>query len=123
VTAPRQGLGRLGERLAAEALERRGYEIVARNVRTEEGEIDLVTRLGEQWVFVEVRTRRGRRFGTPEESITPRKQAHMIRSARAYLGALGGEEPPWRIDFVAVELSEAGKLLRVEVIENAVAEA
>ncbi len=121
-TTARQGLGRLGERLAAQALADRGHQIVARNARTEEGEIDLVTRLGEQWVFVEVRTRRGRRFGTPEESITPRKQARMIRSARAFLAGRVEDEPPWRIDLVAVELSDRGELLRVEVIENAVAQ-
>jgi len=120
MTAARQSLGRLGERLAAQALAGRGYQIVERNARTAEGEIDLVARQGEQWVFVEVRTRRGQSFGTPEESITPRKQARMVRSALAYLAAQEGREPAWRIDVVAVELSAQGELLRVEVIENAV---
>jgi putative endonuclease len=122
VTTARQGLGRLGEQLAEKELARRGYEIVERNARTAEGEIDLVARQTGRWVFVEVRARRGRTFGTPEESLTPRKQARMIRAAQAYLAERDLGDEPWRIDAVAVEFSAAGKLLRVEVIENAVVE-
>lgn len=118
--SPRQSLGRLGERLAAEKLGQSGYEVVARNQRTAEGEIDLVARHNGQWVFVEVRTRRGRRFGTPEESITPRKRARLVRTGLAYLAERERADDPWRVDVVAVELSDRGSLLRVEVIENAV---
>jgi putative endonuclease len=116
----RQGLGRLGERLAAQELERLGYEIVGRNARTSEGEIDIVARHAGRWVFVEVRARRGRAYGTPEESITRRKQARMLASALAYLSDNELGDAPWRVDVVAVELSARGDLLRVEVIENAV---
>ncbi len=120
MTRARIGLGRRGEALAAERLSALGYAIVQRNYRCPEGEIDLVTRCGETWVFVEVRTRRGRRFGTPEESITLRKRAHLIAAAQHYLQDHALEGVPWRIDAVAVELSPAGNLCRVDVIENAV---
>jgi putative endonuclease len=120
MTSARQGLGRLGERLAADRLVALGYEIVERNFRCPAGEIDLVTRRSDTWVFVEVRTRRGTRFGTPEESFTPRKRAHMVASAQHYLQAHNLEDVPWRIDAVAVGLSTIGELLRVDVIENAV---
>lgn len=120
MTRARLSLGRLGERLAAERLAALGYEVVARNYRCPAGEIDLVTRQGEAWVFVEVRARRGRALGTPEESVTPRKRRRLIAAAQAYVQAQGLEAAPWRIDFVAVELSPRGELLRVDVIENAV---
>jgi putative endonuclease len=119
-TGARQGLGRRGEQLAAERLAGLGYEVVARNFRCPAGEIDLVARQADTWVFVEVRTRRGTSFGTPEESITPRKRQHLIASAQHYLLAHQLEDVPWRIDAVAVALSPRGKLLRVDVIENAV---
>ena len=122
MTTAKQGLGRLGEQLAEKELANRGYVVVERNARTAEGEIDLVTRQAGRWVFVEVRARRGQTYGTPEESLTRRKQARMIRSAHAYLAERDLGDPPWRIDVVAVEFSTGGKLLRVEVIENAVGE-
>ena len=121
MTDRRRALGQLGESLAARELERRGYRIAERNWRCAVGEIDLVAERRGVLVFVEVRTRRGGERGTPEESLTPRKQAKLIEVAQTYL-----EEHPadrdWRIDVVAVELSSRGKLLRVDVIENAIEE-
>jgi putative endonuclease len=116
----RQGLGRRGEELAANKLASLGYTVVERNYRCPPGEIDLVTRHGESWVFVEVRTRRGRAYGTPEESLTRRKRSHLIAAAQLYLQDHGLEDVPWRIDAVAVELGLSGELRRVDVIENAV---
>jgi putative endonuclease len=120
MSTARQGLGRRGEQLAAERLAALGFEIVARNFRCPAGEIDLVARLNGTWVFVEVRTRRGQRFGTPEDSITLRKRNHLIASAQHYLQIHQLEDVPWRIDAVAVGLSPRGHLQRVDVIENAV---
>lgn len=120
MTRARAGLGRRGETLAAEKLAALGYQIVARNYRCAPGEIDLIALRGEVWVFVEVRTRRGKAFGTPEESITPRKRQHLIAAAQSYLQENNLDDADWRIDVVAVELTPQGRLVRVEVIENAV---
>jgi putative endonuclease len=120
MTCPRAGLGRRGEGLAAERLAALGYEIVARNFRCPAGEIDLIARRRGAWVFVEVRTRRGRALGTPEESITPRKRRHLIAAAQTYLQQNDLHDVDWRIDLAAVEFSPRGELLRVDVIENAV---
>jgi putative endonuclease len=115
----RQGLGRWGEGLAAQHLAAKGYEVVDRNWRCERGELDLVARDGDCLVVVEVRTRRGRLLGTPEESITQAKQARLIALADAYV-----EECDWpgywRIDVVAVEMDRRGRLLRVDHYENAI---
>ena len=116
----RADLGRRGEALAAEKLAASGYTLVAHNYRCSAGEIDLIARHGETWVFVEVRTRRGGAFGTPEESITPRKRQHLNAAAQHYLQEQNLGDVDWRIDVVAVELSAKGKLLRVDVLENAV---
>ncbi|MBP7692026.1 MAG: YraN family protein [Anaerolineales bacterium] len=113
-------LGRAGEALAAEKLTTLGYTIVARNFRCAAGEVDLITRLGPLWVFVEVRTRRGRAAGTPEESLTPRKRRHLVAAAQTYLQANDLRDVPWRIDLVAIEFTPQGALLRVDVVANAV---
>lgn len=120
MTHTRKRLGQRGEILAAEKLVERGYTLLARNYRCAYGEIDVIARQGEALVFVEVRTRRGAAFGSPEESITPRKQAHLIAAAQHYLQANNLLDENWRIDVVAVELAKTGKLLRVAVLENAV---
>jgi putative endonuclease len=120
VKDPRQGLGKRGEALAAAELIRRGYAIRARNWRCREGEVDIVAEHRGWWVFVEVRTRRGRALGSPEDSITPAKQARLIRVAQRYLAENEIGEVDWRIDVVAVELTRRGALARVDVYENAV---
>ena len=113
----RKRLGDAGEEIAACELIHRGYALRERNWRCPEGELDIVAEQGNVLVFVEVRTRRGDQFGTPEESITPAKRAHLIASAQAYLQT-HSLDCDWRIDVVAVEMSPRGELLRVDVIEN-----
>lgn len=111
-------MGRRGEDLAAEYLAKKDFHILGRNLRTSEGEIDLLAQDGEWLVFVEVRARTSREFGTPEESITPAKKNRLISVAEAYLE--GREETPlWRIDVVAIEM--ATPEYRIEHIVNAVA--
>jgi len=115
----RQRLGRRGEQLAAQQLEAKGFDIVERNWRCETGELDLVARDGECLVAVEVRTRRGRSMGSPEESITTAKQARLIALGEAYVQE-SGWDGNWRIDVVAIEMDRRGRVLRVAHYENAV---
>jgi putative endonuclease len=116
----RKKLGAWGEKVAATKLEADGYRIVARNWRCQQGEIDLITQAGDGLLaFVEVKTRRGRSMGTPEEGLTPHKSRKLIQLAQIYLGE-HDLDVDWRIDLVAVELDKSGKLLRCEHIPNAV---
>jgi putative endonuclease len=115
----RRRLGQRGEDLAAALMEERGYVVRQRNWRCTAGEIDIVAEDGDCLVFVEVRTRRGRKYGTPEESVTPAKQAKLVELAQTYLQERSWDGD-WRIDVVAVEMTPGGKLLRVELIRNAV---
>lgn len=115
-----RALGKRGEDDAAGHLSGKGYAILARNVRTPSGELDLVASCGDCLVFVEVKARRGRRHGLPEEAITRRKQKHLLESALHYLQESGRMESPWRIDVVAIEYGPKGMLERIEVFENAV---
>jgi putative endonuclease len=116
----RQGLGRAGEQVARRALESRGLVIVRANCRCAEGEMNLIARAADEWVFVEVKTRRRNKFGSPEESVTQRKQNKLVKVAESYLLEHALADAAWRIDVVAVEMDVHGKLVRVEVIENAV---
>jgi putative endonuclease len=125
VTGQRNGdhkrrLGRRGEDIAVGHLQQSGYVIVARNWRCPAGEIDIVAQEGETLTFVEVRTRRGERFGTPEESITLDKQARLVTLAETYLQEEDLPDVAWRIDVVGIVLGRHGEVRRVNLIRNAV---
>jgi putative endonuclease len=122
MTNARHTLGRRGEQYAAQYLNARGYDIRERNWRCPVGEIDLVTEKGGALIFVEVRTRRGDRLGTPEESITPAKRAKLIAAAQTYLDDHGQTDRAWRIDVVAIEIDSRGEVKRCNLIENAIEE-
>ncbi len=119
MTSRRQRLGAYGESVAARLLTERGYRILERNYRCDVGEADIVALDGDVLVFVEVRTRQGTRFGTPEESIGPRKQEKMIEVAQTYVSE-HEYDGDWRMDVVAVVLGPDGRVERCEVIPNAV---
>lgn len=120
---PRKRLGDFGEDHAAHLLAGCGHRILARGWRCAAGEIDLVTLDGEELVFVEVRTRRGERYGTPEESIAGAKAARLLRLGDHFLQAHPAHEYRiWRVDLVAIVLDRAGRLIRVAHHPNAVSE-
>ncbi|MBC7223358.1 MAG: YraN family protein [Anaerolineae bacterium] len=114
-----RGLGAWGEALAARELARQGLAILERNYRTREGEIDLIAREGPCLVIVEVKTRRGTGFGTPEEAITLGKRERLIALAQAYVAEVAWEGP-WRIDVVGVHLDGRGRLERFNWVRSAV---
>jgi putative endonuclease len=116
VSQGRNKLGKWGEALAATYLQERGCALVASNWRCSAGEVDLIVRDGDCLVFVEVRTRRGQKYGTPEESITPRKMAHMIAVAETYVYEQGWKGN-WRLDVVAIQVRK-GMKAAIEWYEN-----
>ena len=79
-------LGRLGEDYACQWLRQRNWKILARNWRSRFGELDIIALDPEATlVFVEVKTRRTGRFGSPEQAVGPRKQTHLRRAAVRWL--------------------------------------
>lgn len=103
MTLQRQQLGKSGEDLAVEELERRGYAVLARRYRTAHGEIDIVAEHGETLVFVEVKARATAEFGTAAEAVTRHKQRRIARMAREYLGRMHVAARRCRFDVVAID--------------------
>ncbi|MFB9069967.1 YraN family protein [Citricoccus parietis] len=105
--------------MAARWLQDQGYEIVDRNWRCPDGELDLVGIHQGWWVAVEVKTRRGIGYGHPFEAINARKLRRLYRlslqwaAAHPELRRLAG----WRVDAVSV-LLPAGGGLTVEVLKD-----
>jgi putative endonuclease len=98
----RNELGALGERLAAEHLTAQGLQVLDRNWRCREGELDIVARDGDALVFCEVKARRGTGFGTPAEAVTWRKQRRLRLLAQRWLAAHAEHAPGLRFDVVGV---------------------
>ena len=119
----RKKLGDFGEQIAAAYLARQGYALVARQWRCAAGEIDLLMRDHGTLVFVEVRTRRGDRAGSAEESVSRGKQARLSALAYTYLDQASVPlDSPWRIDVVAVDVDRSGRVAGLRHIRDAVEE-
>lgn len=117
---PRHHLGRVGERLAAEHLERRGFVVLSQNYRTRWGELDIVACDDDRVVFCEVKTRR---FGAtaPLEGLREGQQRRLRRMALTWLN--DQTDRPYarelRFDAVGVTIDAAGRLVALEHLEGA----
>jgi putative endonuclease len=118
MNAQHLALGAEGEARAADHLRRRGYRIVARNVRAGGVEIDLIARRGSLIVFVEVKTRRSRSLGPPEQAVDGRKRARLVRGAAAWLHSHPRAARHTRFDVIVCEPDPAGRW-RVRHLEGA----
>ena len=127
----RQSLGKWGESVAAHYLQSHGYKIQERNARTPYGEIDIVAiqpsavsqdciDLYPVIVFIEVKTRTSTAFGFPEESITVRKQAHMLAAAESYIQEHPKLGNDWRIDVIAIQCHGSRKKHSLKHFENVI---
>ena len=110
----------MGEKLARDFLERNGYEVLETNYRCHAGEVDIIAVQQGTLVFIEVRTRSNRQFGSPEESITPAKMRKLRAVAADYARSRDHLPESRRIDLVAVELDRHQRPRRLEIIENAI---
>jgi putative endonuclease len=117
----RHHLGRVGERMAREHLERLGYRVVASNYRTRFGELDLIV-CDDTWlVFVEVKARRAGALESAVQAVSPEKRRRVRRMAAAWLVA-ETERPrsrELRFDVVGVTVDRDSRLVRLDHIEAA----
>lgn len=111
-------LGLSGEALAADHLRGLGYRIVARDLRTPIGQLDVIAGDGPTLVFVEVKTRSGHSFGLPQESVDARKIRKLRQLALYYLSRFP-HRGPVRFDVIGLTV-QAGKVVRLDHIKNAI---
>ncbi|HRY14095.1 MAG TPA: YraN family protein [Syntrophomonadaceae bacterium] len=111
-------LGHKGEDLAASYLQKKGYRILQRNYRSKSGEIDIICCKPEIIVFVEVKTRTSKLYGSPEESITWRKRDHIRKTALDYLAADRRPFKELRFDVIGIMI-EQGVVTKVNHLEGA----
>ncbi|HEY6202733.1 MAG TPA: YraN family protein [Candidatus Limnocylindria bacterium] len=112
---PRRLLGLAGEHLAERELACRGFRVIARNVRTRFGEIDLICRDARGYAFVEVKTRRAGSFVAAAEAVDARKAARLAALAQGWLAHRGERDAVWRIVIAALTVGADGT--RVELVD------
>jgi putative endonuclease len=116
---PPHDLGAWGEDLAARRLEDDGWTVLERNLRWGRREIDLVVRRGITLAFVEVKTRKGLGYGSPEEAVTWKKRREIEAVARYYLARSGERDLDIRFDVIAIVADGACRVLSYRHIEDA----
>ncbi|HNR93918.1 MAG TPA: YraN family protein [Kiritimatiellia bacterium] len=113
--------GLWGEKVAEDALKKKGYAILGRRVRMgKRGELDLVAKQGETLVFVEVKTRAGEQFGRPFGAIKSHKKKMLMNAAKCYLLKLKERPRYFRFDAVEVIGREGAGEPVVRHIESAI---
>ena len=122
MTTHRIRLGKWGEGVAVRFLQEKGYVLLATNYRCRWGEVDIVAQEGEELVFVEVRTRRGVEFGTPEESVPAAKARKLIATAQEFLQEHDQVNAGWRIDLIAIRLDGDRRVQDITHVRHAVQE-
>ncbi len=110
-------VGNRGEDLAARYLQSKQYEIIDRNYRWARGEIDIIARIEDTLVFVEVKTARSAHFGSPQTWVNARKRMQIAQVAQRYLQEKNIEEANCRFDVVAIQKQDGG--WHIEHFENA----
>ena len=103
---PRHEFGLAGEKAAERFLKKAGMKCLLRRFKTTSGELDLVMREKDTIVFVEVKTRRDRRWAEPEDAVTTVKCRRMLAAARWLIQRKRWHDRPLRFDVVSVVIQE-----------------
>ena len=101
-------LGELGEALAEQFLRQKGLRVIERRVRVRRGELDLVAKNGDEWIFIEVKTRSRNEMGGAIAAFSRSKESRMKRAVEDYVHVHGLYEAPIRCDVVAVDFAADG---------------
>ncbi len=109
--------GKKGEEEAKEYLKRKGYKVLKKNYKNKYGEIDIIVQKSDELVFVEVRSKTERDFGTPEETVKEKKKKKLKQNALAYT-TFNNYEGFYRIDLICIVFSKKGSLLRITHYED-----
>lgn len=104
----RQKLGKRGEDIAVKYLKKNKYKIVEQNYHAGRyGEIDIIARDRDQIVFIEVKAKTDKQFGSPEQELTHNKKKKLHRAIHNYLFKHFLQDKPWRMDLIAIEIPSA----------------
>lgn len=109
-------IGCQGEKVSRDYLISNGYKIISNNFRYRKGEIDIIASKNGGLVFIEVKTRRNKKYGLPREAVSISKQRNIYQTAKVYLSQKPGFYTFIRFDVIEVFFEEK---IKINHIENA----
>lgn len=114
----RQEIGKWGENLACQYLEKNNYQIIERNFLCRQGEIDIIAKdvIKKELVFIEVKTRSNFKYGNPAEAVNTQKRKHMMQAIQYYLYKNHIQNIPIRIDILEVYIVQNCKINHIKQI-------
>ncbi|MCD4657610.1 MAG: YraN family protein, partial [Planctomycetes bacterium] len=115
----RKKLGKIAEKRAVKLLKRKGFRIIARNVESDYGEIDIIAKDADLIAFVEVRSKTAPFLVSPADSVNREKQRKIGLTAREFLRLHRISKLSYRFDIVSVIFDKEHKLKEIEHIESA----
>lgn len=111
-------IGKYGENLAADFLEKNGYVVIDRNYKfSRYGEIDIIAKEKEDLCFIEVKTRTSNKFGTPYDAITKDKISKMVKCIQNYTTNTKIKYKRARIDILCIEIKNKPEITLIKNIE------
>lgn len=110
--------GNKGEKIATGYLVNKGYQILATNWHFNKLEADIIAKKDNLIVVVEVKTRSGTEFGTPQEAVNLKKQTHLVKTAHAFINQRNLENEV-RFDIISIVLNDQNQIKSLEHIEDA----
>jgi len=109
-----QEIGKFGEKLAKNYLIKHGYKILASNVKTSYKEIDLIAQHRTTLVFVEVKTRSSKQFGSADEAMTWFKMNNFNRAIELFLARKNIETEDIRADLIAIDIDRTKRMAKLK---------
>lgn len=110
-------IGKFGEHLAADFLKSKNCEIIDKNFYTRWGEIDLIAKYGDEFLFCEVKTRTGDNFGYPEYAVDKNKTRNLLKAINVYIRNKNINQF-WRLDIISVRLNTKTKTANIKWFKN-----
>lgn len=111
-------IGLKGEALATKFLIKKNYQIIERNFRCKFGEIDIIAKKDNCYIFIEVKTRTSFKYGRPVEAINYRKIEHILKTVNYYLKVKKKYNYSYRIDAIEVLLTNDITINHIKNIIN-----
>lgn len=111
-------VGEYGEKIARKYLISKGYQILYNNFTTPHGEIDIIAKIKDLYVFIEVKTRTSDYFGFPEEAVSQAKQEHLLDSIEYFIEMNKMEEVDTRVDIISIVINKEIKKIKIWQIKG-----
>jgi len=110
----KQKIGKYGEELACDFLNRKGYDIVDRNVKNSYQEIDIIAEFNKNFIFIEVKTRTSDSMGEADEQINNKKLENLKNAIFSYLDMHNLDKVEPRLDLIAIDINKETKTAKIK---------